>query len=79
MRLERNENGSAILYTVMVGAFVLILAYALSTYLGQSDTNSRRLIDRTVYLQTGGQTAGEVSNPSVVKDAESTRNDTPYD
>ena len=74
----KDEVGSAILYSIIVGAFVMILAYAMSTFLGRHDKNSRRVMDRTVYRGMGDRTAAEVSDPTTMKAAESTRNDTPY-
>lgn len=72
------ESGSALVQVMVLSVFIMVLAYALSDFLGFHDNNSRKIIDRTVYMNTGTDTSEYLSDPNSSKDSQGVANDQAY-
>lgn len=74
----KEESGSALVQVLGLSVFVMILVYALSDFLGHNDNHSRRIIDRTVYMNTGTYTSELLSDPNSSIDSQGVANDQAY-
>lgn len=78
-RLSLNEDtGSAIVQVLFLSVFVMIVTYALSDFLSRNDDHSRRIIDRTVYMSTGSDTAEILSDPNSTMESQGVTNTKAY-
>lgn len=64
---------------MMLSVFIMITAYALSDFLGFNDNNSRKLIDRTIYMNAGSETSDYLSNPNSSNEAQAVSNVATYE
>ncbi len=74
----RSESGNAILQVLFVSMMLTAAGFALSAYLTKHDKNTRRVIDRSTYLNVGIFTSEAVSYPTTVYNAQSVGNNIAY-